>query len=934
MPRRAKAVYTKAIDKKGDYEIYSTKSKQLLGKIKGVNHNHNSYWEALDTDGNCMFNGGRKKECMDYFCDLEEKRLMAKGGNVGERIIVVLDEGNGKVINDLYTQWNNIKTDQDHENWNEKVRNTTFGSYGTVSMNEVLDKFDFDNSSLNEVAKRDFKNEISNALRYGNGGGIGFEKLSNQVAKEYEGDKVAPKYQHEYGKTYSREEAQEVGDKVAGKVYWQQQGRKFADGGNMENLDARISKAIYKAYGNIDDAIEFKEYNTGHGISPYQLVYLAVRKGFITPEEINKDVLNSAYETSSETEEEEEIGSSDTNHYVWSMLRDSGFDMKIANGSYVRANGKMSTGGEVDDDDCGCDDDEYATGGSIESTRLKYAKKDIALVMKQGFMSIFGTKHGLLNLSYEDGVFTISDNKFNPRTESYNVLFEGDKKGAIDFVANSYVVEGFAYGGSMSSSPKTYYIILNDGSKKEFQVKHPKEINGIYFAMGYDRGTDSIAKGTPMVHFENALNPLYNADGTPAEAMPQYAGKDYNDLKGQMAEGGNIYSKEESIQIAKTILSQLGGQNKLVAFTGAYNFVVGDGAVMFRIKNRGVNFVKVKLNGSDLYDVTFGRISGTNYKIVEELDDVYAEDLIDIFEKETGMYLRFDKGGNLSPSDSDSYYRWRMKKFGFKPYGKEKGRFKITYVAEGEPQEEITTTKEMAIDAANRYTKLYQDVKIFDESGSEIKYAKGGGVYVHKYNPNITLEFIENTSKGIKGLQKNPKSLSRKEKKEGIIVNYSDSEIKDLFDKQMATGGNLHSSEFYEDGGEVNFSLKNDTKYVRSEDIQEVRLTNGKKIFNYEKWYGSQRNYGESVDNIFSGLYIANRPFESKEQYKMFKDGGNLPASAKYIKRSEIESIIIEDENGEEKEIPANRIVNGIWYDNQRNEALIERAKKEGLLKK
>ena len=66
----------------------------------------------------------------------------------------------------------------------------------------------------------------------------------------------------------------------------------------------------------------------------------------------------------------------------------------------------------------------------------------------------------------------------------------------------------------------------------------------------------------------------------------------------------------------------------------------------------------------------------------------------------------------------------------------------------------------------------------------------------------------------------------------------------------------------------------------------------------------------------------------------MFKDGGNLPASAKYIKRSEIESIIIEDENGEEKEIPANRIANGIWYDNRRNEALIERAKKEGLLKK
>jgi antirestriction protein len=77
---------------------------------------------------------------------------------------------------------------------------------------------------------------------------------------------------------------------------------------------------------------------------------------------------------------------------------------------------------------------------------------------------------------------------------------------------------------------------------------------------------------------------------------------------------------------------------------------------------------------------------------------------------------------------------------------------------------------------------------------SENKYENGGGVkniYIHKYNPNITLEFIENTTKGIKGLQKNPKSLSKKERNEGIIVNYSDSEIKELFNKKYANGGGV-----------------------------------------------------------------------------------------------------------------------------------------------
>ena len=258
-------------------------------------------------------------------------------------------------------------------------------------------------------------------------------------------------------------------------------------------------------------------------------------------------------------------------------------------------------------------------------------------------------------------------------------------------------------------------------------------------------------------------------------------------------DGGTIYSKDESMNIAQTILSQMGGRRRLEAFTGAYNFAVGDGSVMFRIKNRKVNVVKVKLNGSDLYDVTFGRISGTNYKVVEELKDVYAEDLIDLFERETGMYLRMEKGGNL------------------------------------------------------------------------------------------------------------------------------------------------YDSEFYENGGEVDFSVSKDTKYFRPDDIIEIRFNDGKKIFNGNKYFANANPAGEALDNVFSGLYVANRPIpsnQSKEQYEMFKDGGNLPASAKYIKRSEIESVIIEDENGEEKEIPANRIVNGIWYDNRRNEELIERARKEGLLPK
>ena len=55
--------------------------------------------------------------------------------------------------------------------------------------------------------------------KFGEGGGISkFERLSRVVAKNYEGKRVKPQYQKDYGKVYSKSEAKEVGNKVAGKI--------------------------------------------------------------------------------------------------------------------------------------------------------------------------------------------------------------------------------------------------------------------------------------------------------------------------------------------------------------------------------------------------------------------------------------------------------------------------------------------------------------------------------------------------------------------------------------------------------------------------------------------------------------------------------------------------------------------------------------------
>lgn len=97
-----------------------------------------------------------------------------------------------------------------------------------------------------------------------------------------------------------------------------------------------------------------------------------------------------------------------------------------------------------------------------------------------------------------------------------------------------------------------------------------------------------------------------------------------------------------------TALNQLtqsnNGVNRLAAMIGAKNFARNDRtqSVSFRFargaKNKA-NYIEIKLAADDLYNVEFGKIHGMNYRVIETLAGVYAEDLKRIFESETGLYL-------------------------------------------------------------------------------------------------------------------------------------------------------------------------------------------------------------------------------------------------------------------------------------------------------
>jgi hypothetical protein len=97
----------------------------------------------------------------------------------------------------------------------------------------------------------------------------------------------------------------------------------------------------------------------------------------------------------------------------------------------------------------------------------------------------------------------------------------------------------------------------------------------------------------------------------------------------------------EKLQVAKTIMEQLGG-GMFAVMTGAKNFVGSSDGVSFKIGTNAkkVSHVRVTLNGSDLYDLKFLRIRGTSVQTVAEESDVYAEDLRKLFTANTGLYTR------------------------------------------------------------------------------------------------------------------------------------------------------------------------------------------------------------------------------------------------------------------------------------------------------
>lgn len=103
--------------------------------------------------------------------------------------------------------------------------------------------------------------------------------------------------------------------------------------------------------------------------------------------------------------------------------------------------------------------------------------------------------------------------------------------------------------------------------------------------------------------------------------------------------------------VPNTILQQLGGRTfKLM--TGASNFSGTENALTFKlpsnITRNHISHVRVTLCPSDTYKMEFIHVRGMKIKTISEHEDIYAEDLCELFRRETGLETRMPRFANSS----------------------------------------------------------------------------------------------------------------------------------------------------------------------------------------------------------------------------------------------------------------------------------------------
>jgi len=276
--------------------------------------------------------------------------------------------------------------------------------------------------------------------KYAKGGQTGFDALSDKVARRYKGKKVDKEYQDEYGKTYDAQEAKEVGDKVAGKVYRQQLAKKgmMAQGGEVED-ENQYDFSIRTYKDNLDILNDNPDYEEFRG----------------TKEEVLKKVNDSI--------------SKDEIVYAYIWIEGIVTDWYHESGDLERMRMELNRYGEND----------YAKGGKI----VNYKIGDLVLLK-------YDIRYGRENsipfkiVDIDDKMLIIEDaSKFRskrrvPRAKvdpSTIIPFENYEKERLSII-NTYADGGTIEGRNTSTGEK-FAVVIGSQKKADEYIENGTQVN-------------------------------------------------------------------------------------------------------------------------------------------------------------------------------------------------------------------------------------------------------------------------------------------------------------------------------------------------------------------------------------------------------------------------------------------------------------------------
>jgi hypothetical protein len=99
-------------------------------------------------------------------------------------------------------------------------------------------------------------------------------------------------------------------------------------------------------------------------------------------------------------------------------------------------------------------------------------------------------------------------------------------------------------------------------------------------------------------------------------------------------------TKQDKIDLANSIMACIGNQNRLKMMIGAKQFMLVENGLSFKFpRSNGINYIKITLNGKDLFDVEYGYITAKGYKVKETSNDLYNDMLKNDIEQTIKKYL-------------------------------------------------------------------------------------------------------------------------------------------------------------------------------------------------------------------------------------------------------------------------------------------------------